>query len=220
MERPETEALMKYLYDPPQIVKKLFSDFEWNTVNQKILLTFDDGPNPGTTEIILESLERAGLKTVFFCVGNNIKLYPDLVAQIVQQGHTIGNHTYNHSDVIFIDRNKLQNEIIAVNDLMSRYFNYPLRYFRPPHGRFGVGLSRQLNDIGMKNVMWSLLTFDYKNDLNIVKFTVKKYLRNDSIIVLHDSRKSKDIIRESIEFILQTAEIMGYEIGVPEECLR
>lgn len=220
MERPETEALMKYLYDPPQIIKKLFSDFEWNTANQKILLTFDDGPNPGTTEIILEILEHSGLKAVFFCVGNNIKQYPDLVLRILKQGHTIGNHTFNHNDVIFLDRIKLKDEIIAVNDLLIQQFNYRVRYFRPPHGRFGGGLSRQLNDIGMKNVMWSLLTFDYKNDLNIVKFTVKKYLKNNSIVVLHDSRKSKDIIRESIEFILQTANIKGYEIGVPAECLR
>jgi len=72
----------------------------------------------------------------------------------------------------------------------------------------------------MKNVMWSLLTYDYKNDLSIVKYSVKKYLRKNSIIVLHDSLKSKDIICDSIKFIAEEAAQKGFEFGEPEECLK
>ena len=66
---------MKYLYDPPGILKVMFSGFYWNTNNNKILLTFDDGPNPETTEIILKRLSEEKIKAMFFCVGENIKKY-------------------------------------------------------------------------------------------------------------------------------------------------
>ena len=71
----------------------------------------------------------------------------------------------------------------------------------------------------LKNVMWSLLTFDYKNDLSIVKFAVKKYLKNNSLIVLHDSLKSNNIILDSISLIAEEARNRNYEFGVAEECL-
>ncbi len=74
---------MKYLYNPPVIVKKIFNDFQWNSTSNKILLTFDDGPNIDTTERILDTLNLFGIKAIFFCVGNNIKNNPSLVDLIL-----------------------------------------------------------------------------------------------------------------------------------------
>jgi len=96
MERPGARTLMRYKYNPPLIIKKIFNNFIWETSNNKILLTFDDGPNPGTTEIILEELNNQKIKAVFFCVGNNIHKYPELAKDILANGHLIANHTYNH----------------------------------------------------------------------------------------------------------------------------
>lgn len=210
---------MKFHYNPPGIIKKIFPDFLWHTRNNEILLTFDDGPNPGTTEVILEALDKANLKAVFFCVGNNVRKYPQLAADIIQKGHLLANHTFNHQNVTFLDKKKLQKEVVSFNDLLLKEHNYSVRYFRPPHGRFGFNLGNKLKEQNLLNVMWSLLTFDYKNDLNIVKFSVKNYILSDSIIVLHDSRKSKDIIKHSIEYILETSGNLGYKIGAPSECL-
>jgi hypothetical protein len=72
----------------------------------------------------------------------------------------------------------------------------------------------------MKCVMWSLLTYDYKNDFDVVKFAVSKYLRSNSIVVLHDNNKSKDVIKDSINFIADEAARKGYSIGEPIECLK
>ncbi|MBZ0200165.1 MAG: hypothetical protein K8H86_09880, partial [Ignavibacteriaceae bacterium] len=74
--------------------------------------------------------------------------------------------------------------------------------------------------LGLKNIMWSLLTYDYKNDINVVKFAVQKFLKDNSIIVLHDSLKSKEIIADSIELIINEAEKKGFTFGEPDECLK
>jgi peptidoglycan/xylan/chitin deacetylase (PgdA/CDA1 family) len=209
-----------YNYSPPLIIKKLFSDFYWETVNNKILLTFDDGPTSYSTEIILEELSKRKIKAAFFCVGNNVEKNPSLAKQILDEGHLIGNHTFNHTRLTKISNEEAVNEINLFNDLLKEKFNYETKYFRPPHGRFTISTGKILNEKNLKCVMWSLLTEDYKNDFETVKFAVKNYLKSNSIIVLHDSMKSKDIIKDSINFIADEVSSKGYTFGEPAECLK
>jgi len=211
---------MKYLYSPPLIIKKLFSDFYWNTTNSKVLLTFDDGPNPGSTEQILKNLSDKNIKALFFCVGENVKKYPDLVRQINDEGHTFGNHTFNHKVLKTISKEEKDYQITSVNSLFEEKFDIQLKYFRPPHGIFQLSTSTLVKKHNLKNIMWSLLTYDYKNDLSIVKFTVEKYLQNNSILVLHDSNKSKNIITDSISFITDEVRKRKYQFGETKECLN
>ena len=210
---------MKYLYNPPIILKKIFNDFNWNTNNGKVLLTFDDGPNPGTTEIILKKLSNEKVKALFFCVGNNVQKYPDLVSQIKAAGHTFGNHTFNHKILNQISSSEKDYQIKSVNDIFLEQFNIKLKYFRPSHGIFQLSTSSLMKKHNLKNVMWSLLTYDYKNELSIVKFAVEKYLKHNSIIVLHDSNKSKNIISDSISYIADEAGKRNYQFGAADECL-
>jgi len=210
---------MKYLYNPPLVMKKIFSDFSWNTSNGKILLTFDDGPNPGTTETILRKLSDEKIKALFFCVGDNVQKYPDLVKQIKAAGHTFGNHTLNHKILNQISNEEKDYQISSVNQLFKDQFGIKIKYFRPSHGKFQLSTSSLMKKYQLKNIMWSLLTYDYKNDLSIVKFAVEKYLKHNSIIVLHDSNKSKNIISDSISFIADEVEKRNYQFGEAEECL-
>lgn len=211
---------MKYLYDPPGLLKNIFKEFNWNTVNGKILLTFDDGPLPETTQSILKILNKNNIRAIFFCVGGNVQKYPELVNEILAEGHTVGNHTFNHKILTKLTRDGIKKEISSFNDLVREKFNYNAEYFRPPHGKFDFAVKRILKEKNMKPVMWSLLTADYKNDLNLVKFAVDNYLKHNSIVVLHDSLKSKDIILNSIEYIIDKAGKMNFEIGEPSGCLR
>ena len=110
---------MKFKYDPPFIVKKIFSDFYWNTTNNKVLLTFDDSPNPGTTELILKKLSDEKIKALFFCVGDNVQKYPDLVKQIKDERHSFGNHTFNHKILTRISGKEKQDQISSVNSLFG-----------------------------------------------------------------------------------------------------
>ncbi|MFZ1517524.1 MAG: polysaccharide deacetylase family protein [Ignavibacteriaceae bacterium] len=211
---------MKYLYNPPYILKKLFSDFSWNTNNGKVLLTFDDGPNPGTTELILKKLSEEKIKALFFCVGENVQKYPESIQQIKNEGHSFGNHTFNHKILSKISADEKDYQIISVNKIFIDQFNINLKYFRPSHGRFQLSTSSLMKKHQLKNIMWSLLTYDYKNDLSIVKFAIEKYLKPNSIIVLHDSNKSKNIISDSISFIADEVEKRNYQFGEAEECLN
>ena len=211
---------MKYLYNPPLILKKAFGGFKWNTSNGKILLTFDDGPTPEATETILKLLNENKIKAAFFCVGNNIKNYPELTQNIINEGHLIGNHTFNHKKLSEISYTETVNEINSFTLLLKDKFNYDVKYFRPPYGKFKFNTASLVKKCGLINVMWSLLTYDFSGDIKEVKSTVEKYLRRDSIVVLHDSLKSVNIIQDSINIILETADKNGYEIGEPEECLR
>lgn len=211
---------MKYLYDPPVLIKKIFPDFYWNTANKKILITFDDGPIPETTESILKTLDEFKINALFFCVGNNIHKYPGLAKEILSCGHEIGNHTFNHRIIAGLTAKEFEKEVSDFDNMAERLLDKKIRYFRPPHGRFSLKMNKLLRENEISNVMWSLLTFDYKNNLNIVKFALKKYLKADSIIVLHDSLKSKDIIIDSIKVTIDEVCKNEFEFGVPSECLK
>lgn len=210
---------MKMFYQPPRLVQKIFPEFIWRSVSEKILLTFDDGPNPATTEIILRTLNEENIRGLFFCVGNNVKRYPELTKNLVNDGHTLGDHTFNHRVITKLTTADFRSEILTTNQVIEETAGVEPKYFRPPYGKFPIRLGRQLSEYNMKNVMWSLLTFDYKNDLKVVKFAIKNYLMKNSIIVLHDSDKSAAIICDSIKFIIDEVNNKNYQFGTPEECL-
>jgi peptidoglycan-N-acetylglucosamine deacetylase len=212
--------LIKYLYNPPGVIKKIFNGWNWTTANNKILLTFDDGPIPENTLLILKALDELKVKGIFFCVGNNIEKNLSLAKEILSCGHEIGNHTYNHKVITGLNRPDAVNEIKSFINLTEDKLGYSPKYFRPPHGRFNFSTNNILTGLNQKVVMWSLLTYDYKNDLNLVKFAVTKFLKRNSIITLHDSLKSKEIILDSINFIVEQVTKNGLEIGDPAGCLK
>ncbi len=209
-----------YKYNPPKVFKKFFNGFIWESAIPEILFTFDDGPDPLTTPRILKELNNYDIKAVFFCVGENIKEYESLTREIISEGHSVANHTMNHTKLNRLSTKEISENILSVNMSLENTFNYKPLYFRPPYGRFTFNLSKILDDFGMRNVMWSLLTYDYKNDINIVKFALNNYLRDNSIIVFHDSKKSADIILDSIRFAVNKINEKGFSIGTPAECLK
>lgn len=208
------------LYDPPQVIKRLFSGFIWNTVNDKPLLTFDDGPIPETTPLILKKLGDYRLKAIFFTVGDNVKKYPGLCKEILSEGHVIGSHMIYHRPVTKVKFNEALKEIELFNNIMQDEFGYYVKYFRPPHGKFNFSTPSLMKRSGLKCVMWSLLTYDYKNDMNVIKFAIQNFLKSNSIIVFHDSLKSKNVIADSIDAALETASMKNYTFGEPTECLK
>jgi peptidoglycan/xylan/chitin deacetylase (PgdA/CDA1 family) len=212
--------LIKYFYEPPYLIKKVFKEFQWNTINNEILLTFDDGPINETTDFILTELNKNKIKAVFFCVGNNIKNNPSLCESILSERHIIGNHTFNHKKISTLSEEDLKNELNSFNEILINQFNYEVKYFRPPHGKFNLKSIKKIKELKLKTVMWSLLTYDFRNDFNLFKNAVNKCLKKNSIIVLHDSLKSKDIIIQSINYLVEQIDKMNFKIGNPEECLK
>jgi len=211
---------LKYKYHPPYLVKKLFNDFIWETSNNKILLTFDDSPTEAATQKILSVLNFNQLKAVFFCVGNNIAKHPGLTEKILEDGHTIANHTMSHKMLTKMNGEESVKEISSFNCLMKERFNYDVEYFRPPHGKFNLKTNGILNELNLKCVMWNLLTYDFENDIKKVKYSIDKYMRKNSIIVFHDSLKSSDLIEESLSYTIEQVSKSGSEFGEPESCLK
>ena len=213
-----SRTINKYLINPPKLVKKIFPTIIWESKVDKILMTFDDGPNPGTTERILKILSDQNLKVVFFAVGNNIKRYNSLASEIISEGHLLEHHTFNHLKVTKLHEAEIRTEIGLFNNEIKKLDN-SCRFFRPPYGRISYRSKRIIEKNRLKVVMWSLLTYDYKNDLNIVKFTTR-YLAKNSIVVLHDSQRCDDIIEDSIKYLCEDAAKKGFTFGEPSECLK
>jgi peptidoglycan-N-acetylglucosamine deacetylase len=211
---------MKYKYNPPSIIKKFYSDIQWESSTDKILLTFDDSPTPEVTPVILNSLYKFNLKAVFFCVGNNVKNHKSLCEEILTAGHTIGNHTYNHARLTNADDKTRVNELVSCKEIIKEKLNYEVKYFRPPYGKFNSSVRKIVKENKLTNVMWSLLTYDYTGDFNLVKTALTKYLCSNSIVVLHDNIKTKNIAADSIKLLKEKADEKGYKIGEPLECLR
>lgn len=210
---------MKY-FTPPVLIQKIFNSFIWETSNNKILLTFDDGPTEVATLKILDVLKSIKIRAVFFCVGNNVKNHPGLTEKILESQHTIANHTMNHELLLKMGVKKSISAIEPFNILLKKNFNYDVKYFRPPHGLFNFSTKRVLAELNLKCVMWNPLTYDFKNNFKLVEHSITNYLNKNSILVFHDSIKSCKIIERSLNFTVEQIVKKGFEFGVPEDCLK
>lgn len=177
-----------YIVTAPWLLRKFFPSFltwEIPNVSNEIYLTFDDGPHPVATPFVLDQLKQHHAKATFFCIGKNVKEYPDLYRRILDEGHCVGNHTYNHlngqksSDKAYLDN------VIAAKKIIDSDL------FRPPYGAITSFQARQLRGI-YKIIMWNVLSADF--DTNVTKEkcldNVVKHAKPGSVIVFHDSEKA------------------------------
>lgn len=203
-----------FIEQPPQLIRCLYPSAIWRMDKDKkaVYLTFDDGPIPRVTPWVLDVLDRYGIKATFFMVGDNIRKHPDEFRMVVERGHRIGNHTFNHIRGLSYDINSyLENTDKACRMMMNT------NLFRPPHGYMSPKQYAELKK-RYKIIMWDLVTRDYNR-----KFTgeeilqkVKKYARNGSIITFHDSLKSEENIRYALPKAIEWLMEQGYEFKVFE----
>ncbi|MBX7163389.1 MAG: polysaccharide deacetylase family protein [Saprospiraceae bacterium] len=189
-----------YLSRTPGILRQLFSDFVWNLDPQSntMYLTFDDGPIPDVTPWVIDVLDKFDAKASFFCVGENVSKYPDIFHKLQAAGHTIGNHTYNHlsgwaTDNASYLKNVRKGALITGSKL-----------FRPPYGRIKPSQMKFIKS-HYQVVMWDVLSGDFdpylsKEDCyqNVIQNATK-----GSIIVFHDSLKSKEKLQYVLPRILE-----------------
>ena len=196
---------------PPKLLRWLYPRALWRMEKnvKAVYLTFDDGPIPNITPWVLDLLDKYNIKATFFLVGDNVRKHPEEFKMIVERGHRVGNHTFNHiSGLKYLSYNYLENTNKADELINSTLF-------RPPHGWMRWGQYMVLSH-RYTVVMWDLVTRDYSKRLNgrQVLRNVKKYVRNGSIITFHDSIKSEKNLKyalpRSIEWLLE----QGYEFKV------
>ncbi len=211
--------MFRLKYDPSAIGKFIFPNVTWRSSANKILLTFDDSPNKHITERILKTLEKNNITALFFCIGRNIEQTGSLVSEISTAGHCIGNHGYTHINLRKCAINQVKDEINKTSQLIAEKTGKSPRFFRPPFGRFNREIISTAAEIGLKTILWTLITYDYKNDINLVKFTFR-FIRDNAIIVLHDNIKNADIICDSINLLYEYIQKNNLQFGIPRECLK
>lgn len=172
----------------PNIVRAFYPTVLWRKDKNKkvIYLTFDDGPTEELTHWILKTLDEFGVKATFFCIGNNAEKHPEIVDEIRQNGHSVGIHGYEHRRGLYKEGEAFFSDIEKSKNIIKS------NLFRPPHGNITPSQAKKLKNLGYNVVLWDVITRDYNPSLSEEKVLdiAKKYTRNGSIVVFHDSRKA------------------------------
>jgi len=216
---PKYPTFLKWLY--PERICKIDDE-------DSIYLTFDDGPVPEITPWVLDILIKFNAKATFFCIGDNIRKYPEIFERIKSEGHTIGNHTYNHlngwktSTADYLNNIQLTEEVIKSKvqkkSKVKEKFSNPelqltkheqktpnLKLFRPPYGKIKNSQASLLKQNGYKIVMWDVISGDYDQTFSAEK-CLKNVINNassGSTIVFHDSEKAFRNLKETLPRALE-----------------
>lgn len=195
----------------PGILRPFMGKLIWrkNPSSRVIYLTFDDGPVPEVTPLVLDILDKYNVSATFFCVGENVQKYPHVYEEVLKRGHKTANHTFNHLKGFSVPTKDYVANVLKA----SEYINS--RLFRPPYGRITYR-QRKLLQSKFEIIMWDLITHDYNRKLSpetILK-TVKRFSRNGSIIVFHDSIKAKENVLTVLPLAIEYLKGEGYSFGV------
>ncbi len=195
------------MYKTPGIARFLLPNMIWRIPGKekKVYLTFDDGPHPEITPEVLDILNKFNAKATFFCVGDNVKKYPEVFKKVLDNGHSVGNHTYNH-----LNGRKTENQIYFDNiALADKLINSKL--FRPPYGQIKISQYKILNK-KYKIIMWNVLSGDFLPNLSKEKCLEKvlKLAKPGSIIVFHDSIKTKEKVLYVLPKVLEEFRLNNY----------
>lgn len=184
----------------PAIAKRLFPKYTWDIkTDEKILyLSFDDGPTPGVTEFVLDTLNQFKAKATFFCIGNNVDKYPEIYNRILYEGHAVGNHTHHHLNAWKHSAEVYMEDVAQASEKIDS------NLFRPPYGKLKLAHNKHLATLNFNIIMWDVLSFDWE-----IGTTPEACLENviskatkGSIIVFHDSIKAETNLRYALPKVL------------------
>jgi peptidoglycan/xylan/chitin deacetylase (PgdA/CDA1 family) len=220
----------------PLVAKKMFPNYIWDIAAKEkvIYLTFDDGPTPEITNWTLNTLNAYNAKATFFCIGKNIETHPEIFQNILNDGHSIGNHTHNHikgwktkakdylenialcesvCKSVTLKAVEVSNPKSQIpNSLIVNRKSVSVNLFRPPYGQLTPKQGKKLIELGYKIIMWDVLSFDWEKNIsedtcynNIISNTT-----NGSIVVFHDSLKASKNMQFALPKVLKYYTEKGY----------
>lgn len=183
-----------------------------------IYLTFDEGYEAGYTPQLLSTLKENQVTATFFITAHYVNTQPDLVKQMIDEGHIVGNHTVNHKSMPELTEEKIKKEVMDLHQVIYEKYGYEMKYIRPPMGEFSESTLQITNRLGYKTVMWSFAYEDWNEDKQPNEATAKKKildnLHNGEIMLLHGNSKTNTDILDSV---IKEAKNMGYEFKSLDE---
>lgn len=191
----------------PFFLPWLYPGLTWRmpAESHELYLTFDDGPVPGVTEFVLDTLQKYSVKGTFFCIGDNVRKYPDLFVRLIQDGHAVGNHTFNHLNGWKTPMHVYLENVKHCEHAMNQHMDKKpsSRLFRPPYGRISRKQIKALSD--WRIIMWDVLAVDYDQKLSGNKCLTNTLsaCRSGSIIVFHDSYKAEKNITFALPRLIE-----------------
>jgi peptidoglycan/xylan/chitin deacetylase (PgdA/CDA1 family) len=204
-----------YFHKTNFLFRLLYPTFVWKKITdqQIIYLTFDDGPIPGTTDFVLETLAQYQAKATFFCVGDNVARHPEVYRRVVKHGHAVGNHTFNHLNGWKTPTEQYLSNVEQCRQATGLQGENLL--FRPPYGRITSEQAGQVRK-RYRIVMWDVLTGDFDRNLAAEKCFQKsvKYTQKGSIVIFHDSLKAEKNLRHVLPRYLANFTSAGYKFEV------
>ncbi len=181
---------------------------------KKVALTFDDGPSPVYTELLLNGLKERKVPVTFFMTGQNVEKYPKLVKRAMDEGHLIGNHTYNHIQLTKNNKKEFMEELTRTNATIESITGKEVMFVRPPYGTWNKSLEKQLN---MIPVLWSVDAKDWCcHDTNVVAERVLSKVKENDIILLHDQYEATV---NAAFLIIEELQKRGYTFVTVEDIL-
>ena len=206
---------MWYWIKTNRLIKQIFSNYIWDipTVQKKVYLTFDDGPTPEITEWVLRQLKEFDAKATFFCIGDNIQKHSEIFNLILLNGHTIGNHTFNHCNGWKTKTAEYLENVDLCKKVILQQTNNNTKLFRPPYGKIKKSQAKVLLALGYKIIMWDVLSADFDKTLNPNQCleNVLKNIAPGSIIVFHDSAKAFTNLEFALPRTLQFLKANQYQ---------
>ncbi len=159
-----------------------------DTKHKRIAITFDDGPSPRWTPLVLDELKKVNIPAAFFMIGHHVQKYPEIARRVVAEGHTIGNHGYAHSVILYYTPEEIEEEIKYTEYVIRDITGQTTKYFRPPKAWLTKEIKEKIGSLGYKVVLWSLNSKDWVpfNHRWIVQF-VSGNIKNGDILLFHDS---------------------------------
>ncbi len=202
-------------------MKWLFPHYIWDfdTKEHVLYLTFDDGPTPIITDWTLDLLKQYNAKATFFCIGNNIERHPEIFNRLKEEGHGIGNHTYNHPSGWKTRSDSYLSEVIKTQSCIENDAVMGPKLFRPPYGQITNSQGKTLRNLGYRIIMWDVLAFDWMDTISketCYRNVITKATKG-SIIVFHDSVKASKNMQYALPKVLKYFSEKGFEFRrIPE----
>jgi peptidoglycan-N-acetylglucosamine deacetylase len=202
----------RYFIKTPWWARAIFSGYVWRIPSREkvVYLTFDDGPHPTITPWVLDQLELYNAKATFFCVGENVVKYSKVYEQILEKGHTVGNHTFHHLNGWRTGSETYLKDVAKAASVIRSSL------FRPPYGKIrkrqAWGLPKAIKNDSAKVIMWDVLSADFDITISSEQCTknVLKNVQPGSIVVFHDSEKAFPNLQETLPAVLSCLNKYGY----------